>query len=361
MRLLHTVGGVFKRRVNGGRALWPARLLSVVLFGLVMVGAAEVAARAFWRLKFGVSFRRPGPILYAFYPELGWPDFARPSRSDDQFDVLLLGGSVLHPDFGNIQQELREQLALIGHRKVRIFSMANPAHTSRDSWLKYSALTDARFDLVVFYHGINETRANNVPPELYQLDYSHFAWYQIVNALAPYHRNASFALPYTARYLALRVEQTFEGERYVPMDEPVEDWLRYGKSLRSVESFEQNLGAILDLARERGDPVLMMTFALYVPDDYSLENFRRKRLDYGLHNLPVELWGRVDDVAAAVAAQNEVVRRFGSSRDVLFVDQARLIPGTRRHFNDPCHLTGLGSYHFVANLVAALPASLQAP
>ena len=64
-----------------------------------------------------------------------------------------------------MEMELREQLAYLGQRNVRIFNLAMPAHTSRDSWLKYAALRDARFDLVIFYHGINEARVNNAPPE----------------------------------------------------------------------------------------------------------------------------------------------------------------------------------------------------
>ena len=68
-------------------------------------------------------------------------------------------------------------------------------HTSRDSWLKYAALGEARFELVVFYDGIVERlrgtqdqgeimkkkkdetkrRANNAPPDIFREDYAHYS------------------------------------------------------------------------------------------------------------------------------------------------------------------------------------------
>jgi hypothetical protein len=250
-----------------------------------------VTARTFWRLRHGVPFGNPGRILYAYYPELRRIDKERPTRSDEFYDILLLGASTLHKNWGEVEQNLLEQLAYKGHRNVRIFNLAMRAHTSRDSWLKYAALGEARFELVVFYDGINEARANNAPPDIFREDYAHYAWYKIVNTLAPYHGTASFALPYTLRYLAICMQYALTKDRYVPIHSPRKDWVQYGRDPRSAVSFKHNLGAILDLASRRGDRVLLMTFATYIPKDYSLEGFKAKRLDYGLHLAPLELWG----------------------------------------------------------------------
>lgn len=65
--------------------------------------------------------------------------------------------------------------------------------------------------------------------------------------------------------------------RYVPTDRPRQDWMRYGGDHRSAVSFKQNLGAILSLALQRGDGVLLMKFALHVPKDDSLEAIPAKR------------------------------------------------------------------------------------
>ncbi len=341
------------------RSGWSTRLILCLLSALLCVVSAEVAARAFWRLSYGVPFRNPGRILYAYYPELQRVDRARPARGDKFYDILFLGGSPLHRNWGQVEQELLEQLAYNGHRNVHIFNLARPAHTSRDSWLKYAALSEARFDLVVFYHGINEARANNAPPELFREDYAHYSWYKIVNTLAPYHGATSFALPYTLHYLAIRIQYALTKDRFVPTDSHRKDWVHYGRDPRSAVSFKHNLGAVLDLATRRGDRVLLMTFATYIPEDYTLEAFKEKRLDYGSHRTPIEVWGVREHVLETVAVHNEIVRSVAAPREgVLFVDQASLMAGFPRYFNDPCHFTAVGSSKFVEYLLRGLLPSL---
>jgi hypothetical protein len=340
---------------------WRTGFVLLFLSALLCVAAAEVTARVFWRLCCGVPLRNPDRILYAYYPELREVDEKRPARGDEFYDILFLGGSGLHKDWGSVGQELREQLAYLGHRNVRVFNLAMPAHTSRDSWLKYAALGEARFDLVIFYHGINETRANNAPPGIFREDYAHYSWYEAVNTLAPYHGLAIFALPYTLRYLAIRTRYALTKDRYVPTHDVRNDWVQYGRDSRSAASFKHNLTAILDLASQRGDQVLLMTFATYVPENYSLEAFKRKQLDYGLHRYPIEFWGRREYVLATVAVHNEIVRSMAAQhKNVLFVDQASLMARSARYFNDPVHLTVLGSTKFVENVVMVLLSSYKA-
>jgi len=347
------------------RGGWRTKLLLFLLSALLCVVCAEVAARAFWRLRYGVPLRHPDRLLYAFYPELEQVDRARPTHGDAFYDILFLGASTLHKDWGQVEQSLREQLAYHGYRNVRIFNLAQSSQTSRDSWLKYAALDEARFELVVFYDGINEARANNVPPEQFREDYTHYSWYKMVNTLAPYHGTASFALPYTLRYLAIGMQYVLTRHRYVPTNYPRKDWMHYGRDPRSAVSFKHNLDAILDLATRRGDRVLLMTFATYAPKDYSLEAFKAKRLDYGLHYdalhfTPLEMWGAPKHVLATVAVHNDIVRSLAAQHaGVLFVDQARLMAGSARYFNDPCHFTVIGSAQFVENLLEVLLPSLQ--
>lgn len=330
-------------------------LLFFLLLGLLCTIGAEVTVRAFWKYRYHIPFRDPGRILYAYYPELRYVDLKNPTNEDNFYDILLLGGSVLNRKYGHVEQELLEQLAYAGHHNVRIFNLAESAHTSRDSLLKYAALDDARFELVIFYHGINETRANNAPPNIFLNDYSHYSWYETVNALARYHGTSTFALPYTIQYLSGRVRQVLKPDQYVPTRLPRSDWIRYGHILSSTAAFEENLRSILDIAMRRGEQVLLMTFATYVPKDYLRETFEEKRLDYTLHLTPIEIWGQRDNVLSAVAAHNEVVRNLVTRYEgTIFVDQAKLMEGSGRYFNDPCHFTSRGSYKFVENLVKVL-------
>jgi hypothetical protein len=347
---------------QGGWFAWVGLLC---LAALLSIGTAEVTARIFWRLCCGISLLKPDEILFAYYPELrtsgdlpgallsGAPRL--PTDRDALYDILFLGGSVLHRDWGSVELELREQLAYHGHRNVRIFNLAMPAHTSRDSLLKYAALGEARYDLVIFYHGINEARANNAPPEIFRHDYGHYSWYEAVNTLAPYHGTAFLALPYTLRYFIIRARYNLAKDRYLSTYHVPKDWLQYARESRSAASFQQNLSAILDLASQRGERMLLMTFATYVPENYSFEAFKKKQLDYGLHLAPMEWWGRGEHVLATVAVHNEIVRGMAARHEnVLFVDQASLIEGSARYFNDPCHFTVLGSIKFVENMLRVL-------
>jgi len=133
----------YTMRHNGWRTTLPPLLISAVL----LVVGAEAAARIFWRLCYGIPIGHPDRILYAYYPALREVDKMRPAHGDQFYDILFLGGSVLDSEWGQVEQSLREQLAYAGQRNVRIFNLARPAHTSRDSWLKYAALSEARFDL----------------------------------------------------------------------------------------------------------------------------------------------------------------------------------------------------------------------
>ncbi len=339
------------------------RALPLLLLGASVAfcaSLAEVAARVAWR-ESGVSLRDPGLVLYAYYPEMWNAASERPSREDDAFDVLMLGGSVLHPDWGTVQRSIEERIFERGVREIRTFNLAAPAHTSRDSRLKYEALAEHRFDLVLFYHGVNEARTNNAPPEVFRADYSHFGWYEIVNALAGYHGRARWSLPYTLRFLSIRLRQTLAPERYVPERHPRQEWTHHGADLRSPASFEDNLRAIAEAAGRRGDPLLVATFAYHVPEDYSLERFRAKRLDYLLHLSPLELWGRPEHVVAALDAHNDVVRRVAEQEPaVIGVDVAARLPRSRETFNDAVHLTTTGSMRFAEHLVAGIPEALLA-
>lgn len=325
----------------------------MLAFVLALAGL-EAGARVYWWIRHERSVLHPGQVLEALYPELKRVELLQPRRGDGWFNVLVLDGSVFHPDWGEVESSFTQQLAAKGLRNARIFNLGEPAHTSRDSLLKYAALEDARFDLVVYYNGINDARANNVPPDLFRSDYSHFSWYAAVNSVAPYHHNAWLALPYTVRYGEVVTTARLHPARFVPMNEPRDEWTRYGGSLRGLPAFEQNLRGVVAIAADRHDPLMVMTFAFHVPDNYSREAFLQKRLDYGRHRLPIEIWGRREHVVAAMVAQNDVVRRVAAEYHLPLVDEARLMHRSARTFDDPCHLTAEGSAEFVRHMVDAI-------
>jgi hypothetical protein len=60
---------------------------------------------------------------------------------------------------------------------------------------------------------------------------------------------------------------------------------------------------------------------------------RQKRLDYGMHLEPLELWGAPENVLTTGAIHNEIVRSLAARHEGMqFVDQARLMAGSPRYF-----------------------------
>ncbi len=344
---------IMMQKMNSRKKKIFAFIVTLILF----IAAMEFEARLFWLLGYGVPFLSPDRILYSYYKEIKEADRINPARNDGYFDILLLGGSVVHKRYGRVEQELYNQLTATGCQNIRIFNLSEDGHTSRDSYLKYAALDKARFDLVIFYHGINDTRANNCPPGIFKNNYGHYTWYEQVNSLAVYHGNTLFALPYTFHYLAIRIRQALTKNRYVPLHMPGEDWIIYGNNLHSVDAFRQNLGNIIDIASYRGDRVLLMTFAtsLSLNDLRRIEASKEETNEITRVKRIFSLWGKPDNVLAGVAAQNDVIRGLANkNKDIKFVDIAGTMTGVSSYFSDPCHLTNDGSSKFVHNILSTI-------
>ena len=349
-----------KREAASARRAGFVRIVAALSIMLATAALMEVGARVFWRVRYGIPLVRPDTALRALYPELwqlSWK--GEDVRGQNAVRILLLSGSALHPGWGNVEQELREQLTVRLTRPVVIYNMAAIGHTSRYSYVKYRELSDRHFDLVIFYHGINDARANNVPPDMFRDDYSHYAWYDEVNAVATCRDHPWLALPCTLRFLAVRAKERLGSVQYLSMDAPRAEWLQYGDDVKSAASFEANLNGIVEMAHERHEPLLLMTFATYLPADYSLEAFNERKLDYTLHLSPIEMWGTPANVAKAVARHNDIVRAVAAHDPAVgFVDEAREMPQGGWYFNDICHLTSAGSTVFVENMVDAAEALL---
>lgn len=331
------------------RAFWLAGFL---LFCLVLL---ELGARGFWLIKYGAPVVTTGDLVYAYYPGLKEIE-QRVIRPDDAYlDILLLGGSVLHEEFGSIPQALLEAATRASQRRVRVHNLSAPAHTSLDSYYKYARLSDKSFDVIVVYHGINETRANNSPPSLFKSDYSHYSWYDLVGELLGRSSDGLLVSPHTFRFVRLKLGDRFQFGQHVPINAPRADWLAYGREIKTAGPFRRNLEAILDLAEARGARVVLTTFAFYLPDDYSEDAFRKRSLDYTLYTRPTEIWGDPQNVVRGIATHNAIIQELGREyRHVTLVDMNALIPKEGRYFNDICHLTHAGSQLFVDNLIPAL-------
>jgi lysophospholipase L1-like esterase len=263
-------------------------------------------------------------------------------HEDDRFDVLLLGGSVLVPGWTRVQAELEQRLAEALPERYRLFNLGESGYTSRDSLIQYEHLADHQFDLVLVYDGINDVRMNCCPPEEFRDDYTHFSRYA---AIGRHLAAGQINLPRAA----LDRLQVVVGT--LPYGTTHPQLLQYGANSQSARTLAANVAEITRLARERHDPLLLLTYAWYIPADYSEDRFKGGELDYGQENVracTVEIWGNPPDVIQALTLQNDRLRELAArSPEVIFVDLARALPATGAHFVDPCHLTQEGSRRWV--------------
>lgn len=335
------------------------KILFFLLYLAFLLVLLEIGVRVFLTVKLGVPFFHPSEMTYVFYPEARAVKNATVVKGDGVFDVFLLGASVLNNGWGNIEELLGNALQSKTAGKVKVHTVAIPAHTSLDSYYKFRHVAEKPFDLVLFYDAINEVRANNCPPGMFAQDYSHYSWYKNI-ALFDGHKEARFLVfPWALHYAASRVWKKLHGIKYVPIHEPTPEWTAYGSDIKTADTFRKNLTRLLDLAKAKGDTVMLMTFAYYVPEDYSQEKFKAKALDYAYtpNSMAIETWGRPENVVKGIQAHNEVLRDLASRYDnVVFVDQEKLIPKEGAYFQDICHFSPKGCEAFVANVVAALPA-----
>lgn len=277
-----------------------------------------------------------------YYPEISATGAATASddRSDQTFDVLTLGGSVMLQVEAALEMRLQQNL----DGRVRCFHLATTAHTSRDSWLKYQRLSGQNFDLVIVCHGINDVRMNYWPANQFRDDYTHCPWY------------ANLARDTRSGRLTLG-ERLMQFARQQGLGPPTPGDYAYGETLKTADTFEANLGLLAGEAGKRGDRVLLLSMPTYLPDGYTRARFEAGELDYGIGTArhPVELWGSPTQVRQGIAAHNDRTRTVADRhRHVQLVDLPERIAATGTNFSDICHLTAVGRQRLVDAVVPVI-------
>lgn len=344
-RVLRTGSRVRRRRLLF-RAVYVAYVVGCALV-LVWLGGRLYA---WWVLDVPITASpQPQHVLKHYYRGLRRTAILETpvTREDGQFDVLLLGASVLEDAGEHFERRLSERLA----RPLRVFNVAESAHTTRDTMIKWKYLADKAFDVVVVYHGINDARMNCCPPGEFRTDYSHCQWYRGLEArLAAGRVN----LPQLAADRVLNL---------IDLGEPrSEELLDYGREIKTAGSFRAHLEPIARASQSPDVLVVLMSFASYFPENYTKQAFLAGELDYtdGTYRLPAEIWGRPEAVRATIAVHNGVIRSLAEAYpQVLCVDQAARIPAEGRYFADPCHFSAAGRELFVDNLVSAIVERLE--
>jgi len=325
------------------------RIRFIALYGLYVTALAGIASALVMKLRFDVPLtgeRDARSIWTYYYPELAeiWDQEIR--SDDERLDILLLGASVLEQTAAEIERHLRDRLG----GDVRVVNLARQAHTSRDSYLKFERLHAKRFDLIVIYHGINDARMNCASDEDFRADYTHCGWYYGMQRRL------------VAGKLTMAYVLTDHLDRLIGLGEPEAPMRTLGESIKTERPFRDNLEAIVATAQSHRQPVVLMSFAVHLPADYTREKFTNGELDYGPggYKLTAEAWGEAANVSSAVDVHNAVVRDLAASYDnVVFVDQEHLLAKDGVRFSDPCHLTETGQAEFVGNLIPAIVSGLR--
>lgn len=331
---------------------------------IVLISALEIWAGSNYKRKYP-GVRRPVEVLYPPNNINGFqdPDF-KPNKPENTFRILCLGGSTSqyanYPEF--IAWAFKGQpYVRQNNLTVQVVSAGYEAHTSLDSYYKYRYLyDDYEFDLVIIYDNINDIRANSCPPEMFKADYSHYAYYSIINPTVKL-----FDLPVLNRsFLALKIVLTYQEQRrkklekrnpdaFVPEEIPKPEWLKYGGDIKTAAAFVDNLQKMVDLAVLRRQKVLLMTFAYCLPDSYSFEAFQNGELGYGEGvdpAVPVEIYGSAENVRKGLEVHNQAIRELAGRNHTYFIDQQKFLEGDIESFIDVCHFSQRGINRFAGKI-----------
>jgi hypothetical protein len=334
------------------RVLRGVKIVAWLLYVAVLI---EGTCRCYWSFVYRVPLTDMRQIFESrFYPELrtsgAWTTSIR--LDDEHFDVLMLGGSVLAPEYGTIDAKLRDVLTRKTGQSVRVFNAACAGLTSRDSLLKYRALAGREFDLVVFYHGINDARMNNCPREQFRDDYTHGSWYARIDALERRRELNSWVTPFTLQHLAIGVLDERPFAFYLPRNAPPDGrWFDHGLDVKTAVPFESNVREVLELARARGAQVLLPTFVLFMDPDYEKNDKSVRAKQYRMGDGLVGLWGTPQGVRKAVGIHNNALRKLAGEYDhATLAEMDGCAPHDPIHFFDVCHLTDAGTTCWVNRL-----------
>ena len=312
------------------------KLLFLFFYMVFLVFFLEICSRGYYFFINKIDFfSSPHDLVYMWYPDL--KKINQYEYDKDSYNILFLGGSVLTEGWGNVPNYIKKSGEALG-KKINLVNLAASAHGSLDSYYKYKWLEKNRFDFVLFYHGINEVRANNIPPELWEKDYSHYSWYDEVNFYFrhPLLNKTGLLLPHFLNHILFRMNS----KKQIPTRSPREEWMEYGKEIKTRESFMENLLKIISIATKKNEPLIIPTFAYAL---FDLESYLRpdgEKIGY------IWIWGKPENVVSGVNAHNTIIRNLARKGDFIFLDQEKLMRGNIQYFKDICHFTDAGSKFF---------------
>ncbi|MDM8544414.1 hypothetical protein QUF90_25340 [Desulfococcaceae bacterium HSG9] len=300
--------------------------LTLLLFSCIV---SLIILELFSRMLFANANRLP--FMYSA-EEMIYPALynIRQNYTDEGVNILLLGGSVLFENAKFFKEMGRRH-------SINFYNAAYIAHTTLDSLYKYKYLTKnkLKFDYVIFYHGINDVRLNNIPSEFFQDDYSHYYYYKLINKTFKYNEpksdlflNSTMGYNFYNLFCRFYSLTRFRKMEFMPYDIPVPELTRYGDEIKSAKSFRKNLNKIIRMSKTNNAVLIVPYFAFrQAPDNAEMTN----------------IWGNPKNVIKGIIRHNEIISEM---QDRFVTINTEEISVDRAIFTDICHLTIQGQKKF---------------
>jgi hypothetical protein len=355
---------------------------TALLIFLITVALCECVSRYFIKRDFGTPFWHPSKIIYTFYPEL----LSLPAQLDSgSINLLILGGSAITDTLCHTSENIKRELANSG-KPINVFNLAQFAHTTFDSRVKFSYCKKMNFDYVFVYDGINDTRANNCPAAVFCDNYSHIHFYSQVNIFERHPEINFFTLPFLLDYywnewkIKTGRKKTIPKEYFV-MNEKMMDltaiiqadtpgtegynarqiikqhqdkvmgsnlvrvdslWWEEGAKVKSAKSFRNNLTNIYQSKKPK-TKLILTSYAWYQPEDYTLHRFLYEKMDYAEQRWPTEQYGKPEHVANGIKTHNKIIDSIASQHpEIIYFSFNDSVLHSGIYFNDICHLADSG-------------------
>lgn len=313
---------------------------SVLLICLLLFGF-ELTIRSYLSLQFHSNFFKPKEILYHYYPMV--KEIRANYDLSPKKKVLILSSSALTDGWGGFASIFAKELNK-NTEDWDVYNASGVGFSSLDNLNTYSMLSDLEFDVLLFYNGINDSRLNNCPPEIYKENYRHIAWNNEIAAILRHPELNRSTIPFFIDFSFQKIKYAlckdcFLSENYHDQ----EDWQEYGSNYKSLESFQQNIQSLIEM-KPLESKLILVSFATYVPANYSFEKFVSKELDYNYHtnSREVEVWGKAHNVVGFMDNLNNILSTSQNpTKETYFID-IRAQVNAPTNFADVCHYSTLG-------------------
>ena len=95
-----------------------------------------------------------------------------------------------------------------------------------------------------------------------------------------------------------------------------------------------------------------MSYAYYIPMNYSLASFKHKNLDYIFQkkSREIEIWGNPKNVSAYLDSSNIIMHQIAITMGESYFDMNLEIGSTHTYFADICHFSYQGLSKFSTSL-----------